>query len=331
MVVDSPQYKSLVGGQMGTQGLASVSLPGMWTGDLDRKTALIHGDAYAESEYKAVMTEAAGFAPYTPRISDVVPFALRRPMVQDLMPSVRISTYSIQYMEETTATQVAAPVAEGGSKPQATYVYTPRTANAEVIACYLPVTEQQISDVPFLMDYINRSLGLQVALAEEAALLTGNGSSPQIQGYTTKSGINTQAAGSDPIEVGIMKNFTQIRAVGFAEPDAVVMHPTDWQTVVTHQLTTGAFLYGSPQDTVAKRMWGVPTVVTPAISQGTALSGDFATYSYMIRRLDLRIDVGYVNDDFIRNQKSIRAEARAGLIIRRAAAYATLTGISSSN
>jgi HK97 family phage major capsid protein len=310
----------------GLNGQCKVELPGYWAGDLDRKMAL-----GAAAEFKTTMTEAAGFAPFVYRTGDVVGFPLRRPVVQDLMPSIRTDGPAIKYMEETTFTRAAAGVSEGGTKPETARAWTERTVLVEVIACVLPVTEQQLMDVPQIMGLITASLGTEIALAEEDAVLNGNGTSPQLQGFLTKTGVQTAAAGTSPLETAIFNAFTQVRFTGFAEPSAVVINPTDWQTVVTHQATTGFYIYGPPQETVAQRVWGVPTVVTPAMAQGTALIGDFATYAYVVRRMELTIAVGWINDNFTKNLRTIRAESRLGLVIRRPSAFATITSITSSN
>jgi HK97 family phage major capsid protein len=280
-----------------------------------------------EYEFKTTLAEATGFAPPNYRGPDVVPFALRRVVVPDMIPQITTTASAVKYMEETTNTNNAAPVAEGATKPEDAFAYTERTVLVEVIATTLPVTEQQLDDVPQIQGIINNSLATHIMIAEENQILTGNGTSPQLQGFLTKTGVQTQAKGADPAPSAIFKGMTLVRFTGFAEPSAVIIHPTDWQNIRLLQDSTGRYIWGDPWVPGIERLWGVPVVQTPAETLGTALTGDFATFSYIARRMGLTIQVGYVNDNFAKNLKTIRAEIRIALIIRRPAAFAKITGL----
>jgi HK97 family phage major capsid protein len=242
------------------------------------------------------------------------------------MPSIQVGANALKYIEETTRTANAAPVAEGATKPESARAYTERTVLIEVIAALLPVSEQQLDDVPMIMALINSSLGMEVELAEEDQLLTGNGTSPQLQGFLTKTGVQTGAVAGGNVLTSFMSGLTAIRFTGFAEPSAAVWHPNDWQDVVTLQDADGRYIFGDPSTINTKQIWGVPAVVTPAETENTVLIGDFRMYAYVARRMGLRIDVGYVNDNFAKNLKTIRAESRLGLVIRRPGAFYKLTG-----
>ena len=276
---------------------------------------------------KAVMSTSAGISAYPPQQADVVPIARRRPVVADLMPSTDTQAPAIIYLEQTTATNAAASVAEGASKPQSTLVWTRRTVPLEVIAHYIPITNQELEDIPGIRDIVDQELIAMLKLAEETAILNGDGISPNLVGILNKTGVQTQAKGADDLFTAAMKAFTLIRHTGFADVSGGVMHPNDWLAYVTAQDTTGRFIYGNPADAVVQRVWGVPVVVTTAMTENTALFGDFAMYARLWRKGGIRVEVGLVNDDFIKNQQSIRCEERAALQIRRPAAFATLTGI----
>lgn len=304
---ESQEYKS-IGGRNGVR--YSVEIEGMSLGDA----------------LKTVLSTTAGFAPFNPRIDDVVPMAGRRPTVADLMPNTDTEASAIIYMEQTTRTNNAAPVAEGATKPESAIAWTQRTVPMEVIAHLLPVTEQQLEDVPGIRDTIDQEMIYLLKLAEEVQILTGDGVSPNLQGILTKTGVQTQAVGADPVPDAIYKAFTLVRFTGFAEPSGVVFHPNDWQAIRLLKTADGLYIWGSPAEAGPERIWGKPAVITTAMTENTVLTGDFQLYTRLYRKGGIRVEVGYVNDNFAKNLQTLRVEERAALVIRRAAAFCKVTG-----
>lgn len=277
---------------------------------------------------KTTMTTTAGWLPYSTIPQRLVLSAQRRPVVADLVPQSNTTYPSVLYMEETTFTNNAAGVLEGGTKPESALQLTRRTVPLEVLAHLLPVTNQQLEDVQGIRDYIDGRLMFMLQLAEETMLLTGNGTSPNLQGFLTKSGIQTQARGSDANQDAIYKAMQLVRFTGFAEPSGIVMAPANWQTIRLMTSTTGQYLIAPPTEDGIERLWGKPVIQTPAITTGTALTGDFSLYSHISRREGVRIDVSDShNDDFAKNILHIRCEERLSLEIYRAAAFATVTSL----
>lgn len=313
-------HKSL--GELFTEAEAFKSERAKGHGTMSR-----YGVDVDDFDIKTTMTTAAGYAAPNDRTPKVVEFALRRPVVADLIPTDITNLSSIRYMEETTFTNSAAAVAENAAKPESALAFTERTSLVEVIATILPVTEQQLDDVPGIRGVIDNRLTLMLQLAEEVQLLSGTGTTPQLLGFYNKPSIQTQAKGTDPTPDAFYKAFTKVRHTGFAEPTGIVMHPNDWQDVRLLRTVDGIYIWGSPSEAGPERMWGKPVVVTTAATENTGLTGDFQLYSHISRRMGITIKVGLVGDDFKYNRMTLRAELRESLEIYRAAAFCTVTSI----
>lgn len=276
--------------------------------------------------FKTTMTNAAGFAPPNDRTSIVVLSAQRRPTVADFIPQTDTDLQVVKYMEETTFTSGAAATAENAAMGESALAFTERSATVELVGTYLPVTEQQLADVPSVRDLIDQRLTLMLALKEEDMLLSGTGSTPQITGFYNKAGIQSQAKGADSTPDAVYKLFTLIRWTGFAEPSVMFWHPNDWQDVRLLKDTAGRYIWGDPSTTGPEQIWGVRIVQTTAATEGSPLSGDFPMFSHISRNQGAQIAVGYISDDFVKNKLTIKINGRMSLEVYRAGAFGKVTG-----
>jgi HK97 family phage major capsid protein len=279
-------------------------------------------------EMKTTMTTAAGLAPDTIRSSRLVYTALRAPMVADLLPTIPVTTgNSYTYMQESTFTNNAAEVAEAGTYPESALAYTEVTATVRKIGTWIPVTDEQLADVPGMRALIDNRLSLMVQLRLDTELISGDGIAPNISGFMTQV-TQSQAKGSDPVFDALYKGMVLVQTVGFANVTGIVMHPLDWQDVRLTRTTDGVYILGNPADPGPERIFGVPVVMTTGATQNTAIVGDFAAHSALIYRQGIEIKITDSHSDlWVKDIQAIKASLRAALAVFRLTAFCKVTGV----
>jgi HK97 family phage major capsid protein len=316
---------------LATAEFKSVNDPGrpatFTTGPVELKTTL--------TETTAGGTAGSGLA--QPQVlPGILPILFQRLTVQDLMPGGQTGNALVRYLKETAATNAAAAVAEGAAKPASTLVYSAVDEPVRKIATTLKVTDELFADVPALRSYIDNRLMLFVEMATEAALVSGAGA-PSLTGILQRSGLTAaQAKGADTAIDAIYKDITKIRVASFLEPDAIVVHPTDWQGIRLLKDSNNQYFgggpftgaYGNGGGMAPDMLWGKRVVVTTAITVGTALVGAFATAAQVFSRGGLTVEATNSNeDDFLNNLIALRAEQRLALAVYRPGAFSTVTGL----
>jgi HK97 family phage major capsid protein len=279
---------------------------------------------------KATMTTAAGWAPY-PTMSPRPPvmMAFQQPVVADLIPQDETTQPAILYYEETSNSDNAGTTLEGGLKPEATLGLTLRTQPVVKIAVILPLTDEQLMDVPQVRGYIDNRLTLMVKRREDFQLLTGSGVAPNLMGFHNKAGIGSIArAANEDNPDAVLRAITDVNSIaGFANATGIILNPLQWLSIRLLRNLQGDYIWGHPATQGAATLWGLPVVATASETAGKGLVGDFQMFSHISRRIGIRIDVGFINDDFQRDIQRIRLEERLSLEIYRAAAFEEITNL----
>lgn len=259
----------------------------------------------------------------------IVNSAVDETTVGDLMLQGTTDNNTLTYIEETTFTNAAATVAEGGTKPESAWAGTERTDNVRKIATWIPVTDELLSDVAGFRSYIEGRLRFMVEREEEDQLLNGDGTAPNISGILDRS---IQTVGSTNDIDAFYAAITEVRVDGQAEPTAAVVHPYSWQKIRLTKDSTGQYLGPGPfSNDPGERLWGLPVRVTPLIAEGTALVGAFRPYAQIFRREGITVTASTEHASyFIENKIAILAEERLALAVYRPAAFCSITGLASS-
>jgi len=299
-------------------------------------------------ETKTTLT-TTGYPPEVLRQPGILESALRDPnAVISLFDVINTDQNSFSYLEETTFTNNAAEAAEGSAVGEAALAFTEQTESIRKLGVFLPVTDELLADESGIQGYLNSRLQTMIRLRLDSQLLTGNGTAPNLEGILDagKSSVGSTAFGSysgnlDRIGA-IYGAITDIRVNAFTEPDAIIMHPNDWNAVVT---SVGADFAGTSSAGYAEKsplfvaaggmgagpaaqIWGLKVVPTTAITENTVLVGKFgggeAANIVMRQGMELAVSDSH-SDFFTKNQLAIRATMRVGFPVYREAAFHKIT------
>jgi len=274
--------------------------------------------------------------------------ALRDPnSVISLFDQIETDQNAYSYLEETTFTNNAAEAAEGATVGEGALAFTEQSESIRKMGVFLPVTDELLSDVSGIQGYINSRLQTMIKLRLDSQLLAGDGTAPNLEGLLDAgtASVGSTAFGSYSGNLGrigaLYGAITDIRVNAFVEPDAIVMHPNDWNAVVTDltgfagDATAGYaanvplfIASGAMGNAPVASIWGLKVVATTAIPENTVLVGKFgggdAAQVVMRNGIDLAISDSH-SDFFVKNQLAIRATMRVGFPVYRQAAFHKIT------
>ena len=253
----------------------------------------------------------------------------RRLTIADLLGQETTTRSAVTYfVESETVNGAVSYVAEGAEKPLVSFGDpTVVTDKVMKIAAVLKESDEMVDDLPWLASAIdNRGIYL-VQLKEEDEILNGTGSGTALDGILHRTGILTEqtASGESNVADAIFRATTKVSQSSPFTADGIVVNPTDYQTLrlakdSNNQYYGGGFFqgqYGNGAVAEQPPIWGLRTVVTPAIAAGTVLVGAFQQGASVIRRQGLTVEVANQNeDDFVNNRIAIRIEERLALAVR---------------
>ncbi len=293
-------------------------------------------------EYKAAsdthsLTGWSAGVPYLTDFDKTVVQAYRPQLViADLLGKGQISGNAISYLVEAAAEGDFANVAEGTQKPQLHFLNPTAVVDAlKKIAGWIKITDELIEDAPFLKTEIDGRLLYKLAAFEEAQLLNGNGIGQNQTGILNRAGIQTEvSANLEDNPDAVFRAMTKISTASGLNADGIVINPADYQKFRLSKDGNGQYFgggffsgqYGQGGVLENPPLWGLRTVVTPAIAAGTVAVGAFGSAATLYRKGGVSVEATNSNeDDFTNNLVTIRAEERVALAVRQPLGFVKLT------
>lgn len=238
--------------------------------------------------------------------------------IRQRIPTITISTDSVNALREASFTNNAAEVAQGALKPESEAAFEQYNVPVQVVAHWLKVSNQLLADAPAIASYIDTRLRDGLAQRIERQLLLGNGTTPNLSGLTDAGNFTAYTATSgDNLADAINRAKYALWTTGNA-PDTVIVNPADWSAMeLTRESGGGAYLYGTPGTNAGTTPFGVAVVMSNHMTQGSFLIGNLAGSATIYQRAGATVEMGFVNDDFTRNLVTLRAEERLALAVDR--------------
>ena len=307
--VDSPEYKSSLVNGRGAGTRVRVEMP-------DFNPSL-----------KTVFTESgAGVTNGMAYLPGVVELGTQRLTVADLLAKGTTTLGAVPYIKEATFTNAATAVAENGQKPEATFDTEEVIAPVKKIAVVGRVSDELYADYPAMQSYVDGRLRYMVGAKEEDQILNGDGAGANLTGILNTTGVLFQNSASGTLADNIHQAITKVRAEGFFEPDALVIHPNDWQDLRLAKDDTLQYYSQGPFAQIGgNSIWGLPAVITTAIAEGTQLVGSFRLGAQLFYKNGITVEASNSDgNDFSYNRMAIRVEERVALAVFRPTAFCSI-------
>lgn len=292
-------------------------------------------------ETKAVPTIGAGVIE-PQRVAEFPRVAEREMLsIRSVFRTFGTDSNAIEYLREESHTLAAAETSPSGSKPESTIQWSLQTANVRDIAVWMPVTNQQLRDMPQMRSLIDDALRYDVAKREDDQLLWGDGVAPNIAGIfdaglgqiDIASNGRYVSTDGDTLLDAVRMGITDVRiGAAKANPDVLLIHPIDFETMALEKGSDLHYIWAVVPTEEGRRIWSLRVVESISLEEP---SGE-ATPERRLAVMDTRranaiydrnrtnVTVGLVDDQFIKNQRTILAEEAIAHAIFRPAAIAYL-------
>lgn len=338
MFTSSDEFKAL-------KASGGTNMPTPWSIETQDLTGYVGGrkDVFTAS---APVQTTLGFG--RTQFDPMVPRAQRTARVRDLFPVAQTDANLIDYFrvigfganrldltsgartvrERAAADGTSAPTGTAtdvfGLKPKSNLTFESAQAPVRLIAHYEVAHRNVLADEPQLQATINNELLYGLRLEEDKQILQGSGTGEDLLGILNTPNIQlyaqANAAGSaTETKADALRRAATKAVLAYYPPSGYVMHPYDWEDIELTKTSQGAYILATNVAVGAQtQAWRQPVVETPAMPEGTFLTGAWGLGAQLYDRAQANIRVADQHADFfIRNAVAILAEQRLALAVKR--------------
>ncbi|MFA6605143.1 MAG: phage major capsid protein [Patescibacteria group bacterium] len=211
-------------------------------------------------------------------------------------------------------------IAEGNIAARSLDAWEDGTANVEKLSAYVKTTNELLEDAPRTEDMIDRRLLSKAARCEEKAVFYGpTATTGQIEGFFHNASIveilwSAQSAGTTKLD--LLQYAITVLALAEYAVEAIFLNPNDHGDIIRTKGIDGQYMFAQVMAVgLPTRVWGAELVSTAACESTDALAGEFSVAATLYDRQEASVQIGEVDDDFIRGKKSILCTERVAFSV----------------
>lgn len=248
--------------------------------------------------------------------------ALRRPLITNHVNTFNTSTKSLPYVEAVPGEGDFAVVAEGVSKPQLDLDWVTNYVTPSKFAGWIKVTDEAIEDIPRLRDMIINYLRDKHDIFKEKQVFT----------YLSTAATAYVAATGGLYQKVIMPNIMDVinaMQLQIINAPNYVDEPDFLGDTILMNVNDFFVYFGAAKDTLGRPLYAdgfTPSSRVFTYNGYTFIASSLVTagqiYLYDSTKIDVtnyipyHVSIGWVNDDFIKNQFVILGESRGHIYIK---------------
>lgn len=273
-----------------------------------------------DTKAAGTMTVGANYTGGTVGITSLEPgltrIQRRNPFLREIVTVRPVSSNLVAWAEQANADPgVAGTTAEGAAKTQTDFDIVEASKKVEKITAYIKVSKEALDDIGYLNSEIRTELLELINLKLDEQILSGNGTTPNLEGILSYATAFSVAGTDLSLGVDNANNFDVIRAAAWQVmsnnfmPNYVLVNPVDAAVMDLTKATDGHYIMPPFANVNGQVIAGLRVIENNGVTAGTYVVGDFTKSNLGIRE-DVNIQVGYENDDFTKNLVTILAEMR---------------------
>lgn len=249
---------------------------------------------------------------------------VREPFMEQIADTQDINSDFVSWVEIVTETGAPASTAELATMPEKDFAAQEFKKPVEKITVTNKHSVELLQDGPALVSEIKNFLAEDINVVTDTQLLSGNGTSPQLQGVLgVATTLDATAIGSqrianankfDVLRVAMTKIATAGK--GKFRPNYIILNPADVETLDLTKNEQGDYIMPSFYSASGLQIRGARIIENTGITAGTFLVGDFRKL-HVRRKGGVEIEITNADGtDFVKDIMTIKYRRRLVSYVR---------------